>query len=884
MPCDFLFHARSKKGHVIVEQNLIDLVDVVESLLDEVFHDDVELTAVGDCKPCFAQQTRRFCHREFQRHCEGEHRWLAGFIVGVRPDLAEQPLVDVGPFVALGIREALFIDQPQQRVGEALICYKETDANGRRTPDSVLANDMYHQLTKEGFKVFFSRITLEDKIGTAYEPYIFAALNSAKVMVVLGTKPEYFKAVWVKNEWSRYLALIRAGADKTLVPAYRDMDPYDLPDEFAHLQAQDMGKLGFMQDLIRGIKKILQRDAPKPVQPTVQQVVTSAGANIENLMKRARLYMEDGDWKSAVEYLDKVLDENAEYAPAYVGKVQASLKLHRVDELASSLTEYEETADWQKAMRFATPEQKTIYDGYVSGAIYTRARYALEMANTPETCDEARALFESIAGFKDTDAQVKACLEKADQIRYTKADERATVLQRLQASGKTAAQWEELAETFNQISWKDAAQRAVKCREKAESIRAQAYGEALQKLESTVIPTDCDSAKQMFIELGQYHDAAKQADRSEEKRARLQAEIDAKQAAETKAAAAEERKTLVIVAIVAMFIIAAGLLCVKVILPNSNYNAAVKAMNSGSYDEAAEIFASLSDYKDSATQVKECQYQKAAALNAAGKYDEAAEIFASLGDYKDSATQVKESQYQKAAALNAAGKYDEAYAVYAVLTGYKDVDSIMENDDNIAAAAWNRGGIVKIGSYDQDGNASNGAEAIEWIVLANDGNTATLISKYGLDAKPYNTNFESVTWETCTLRKWLNQDFLNAAFTAEEQVRLVTVTVTAGKKMNYHLADPGNNTQDKVYLLSTNEANSYFASDTDRVCMPTVSSSAFMGFYGSCMWWLRSPGDDYNAVAAIVSFDGSVDHHGLIVHDVNIAVRPVVVVRLSAGS
>ncbi len=80
------------------------------------------------------------------------------------------------------------------------ICYKESDANGRRTPDSVLANDLYHQLTQEGFKVFFARITLEDKHGSAYEPYIFAALNSAKVMVVLGTRPEYLTAVWVKNE------------------------------------------------------------------------------------------------------------------------------------------------------------------------------------------------------------------------------------------------------------------------------------------------------------------------------------------------------------------------------------------------------------------------------------------------------------------------------------------------------------------------------------------------------------------------------------------------------------------------------------------------------------------------------------------------------------
>ena len=72
---------------------------------------------------------------------------------------------------------------------DVFICYKESDSDGRRTPDSVLANELYHELTNEGFKVFFSRITLEDKLGTAYEPYIFAALNSAKVMVVLGTKP-----------------------------------------------------------------------------------------------------------------------------------------------------------------------------------------------------------------------------------------------------------------------------------------------------------------------------------------------------------------------------------------------------------------------------------------------------------------------------------------------------------------------------------------------------------------------------------------------------------------------------------------------------------------------------------------------------------------------
>lgn len=170
------------------------------------------------------------------------------------------------------IQKGILAISKQEEPFDVFICYKETDASGRRTPDSVLANDLYHQLIREGYKVFFSRITLEDKIGTAYEPYIFAALNSAKVMVVLGTKPEYFRAVWVRNEWSRYLGLIKAGAEKTLVPAYKDMDPYDLPEEFSHLQALDMGRLGFMQDLIHGIKKIAGREEPKPAPQPVQIV------------------------------------------------------------------------------------------------------------------------------------------------------------------------------------------------------------------------------------------------------------------------------------------------------------------------------------------------------------------------------------------------------------------------------------------------------------------------------------------------------------------------------------------------------------------------------------------------------------------------------------
>ena len=140
---------------------------------------------------------------------------------------------------------------------DVFICYKELDSDGQRTKDSILAQDIYYNLTDQGWRVFFSRITLEDKAGTEYEPYIFAALNSAKVMICLGTKPEHFNAVWVKNEWSRFISIMKKDRSKLLLPCYRDMDPYDLPEQLSVLQAYDMGKIGFIQDLLRGVGKVL---------------------------------------------------------------------------------------------------------------------------------------------------------------------------------------------------------------------------------------------------------------------------------------------------------------------------------------------------------------------------------------------------------------------------------------------------------------------------------------------------------------------------------------------------------------------------------------------------------------------------------------------------
>ena len=249
---------------------------------------------------------------------------------------------------------------------DVFICYKETDEQGKRTRDSVIAQELYYELKKEGFKVFYARITLENVIGTAYEPYIFAALNSSKVMVVVASKKENFNAVWVKNEWSRYLGLIKGGAKKILIPAYRDMDAYDLPDEFSRLQAQDMSKLGFMQDLVRGIKKITGSHTEQVIKEDISTLNSGldTSASVDSLLKRGYLFLEDGEFTQAHEYFNRVLDIEPENVRSYIGLLCIDLKVKKEDDLVNSYSPLGNNANYSKALRFADDSYKEILKGY----------------------------------------------------------------------------------------------------------------------------------------------------------------------------------------------------------------------------------------------------------------------------------------------------------------------------------------------------------------------------------------------------------------------------------------------------------------------------------------------------------------------------------------
>ncbi len=789
------------------------------------------------------------------------------------------------------IQKGILAISQKEEPFDVFICYKETDSRGARTPDSVLANDLYHQLTQEGFKVFFSRITLEDKLGSAYEPYIFAALNSAKVMVVLGTRPEYFNAVWVKNEWSRYLALIKNGAKKMLIPAYKDMDPYDLPEEFSHLQAQDMGKLGFMQDLIRGIRKIVSSDGQKTAaKPAATAAAGSTGA--APLLERAFLFLEDGKWPDADTYCEKVLDIDPKNAQAYLGKLMAELQVQKRGQLSDCAQPFDKNENYLKILRFGDEALNTELRGYIDiinernethrkSAIYNNACGIMKSAAAQKAFLKGAELFKSISGFRDADALAAQCLEKAEGCRkdalYTYAKSRMT--------GWNTASCEEAIAIFKTIpGWRDADSQIYACQKRIEEIKAKneknkkqlkrvvaitvpiicvciafvivlctviipqlKYNKAMNLLESG----DYDSAYALLEEINKYDDIKV----SKYNRAMKLLESEDYDSAYSLLEEIDDNETIA----------------------SSKRSRAMNLLESGYYYSA---YALLEEIGDSET-IASSRRSRAMKLLDSGNYDYAYTLLRAIGDNET----ILASKYDRAIKCIDSGDYESAYILLKDIS-YKDskekcADIKTKYNQILMRKAAVRDKIT-FGTYEQDNVTSNGTEDIEWLVLAKENNKILVISDKALDSQPYNEKRQSITWEQCSLRKWLNDSFLNAAFSEEERALIQNTTVSADKNPSYNTS-PGNATTDKVFLLSINEAKKYFNSNDARKCAPTAYAKAqgantnntnkTPSGADACWWWLRSPGNYQNYAAHVLS-DGSVYYRGYNINYDHFCVRP----------
>ena len=584
------------------------------------------------------------------------------------------------------IQKGILAISQKEEPFDVFVCYKETDTNGRRTQDSVLAQELYFELKKEGLKVFFSRITLEDKLGIAYEPYIFAALHSAKVMVVLGTRSEHFNAVWVKNEWSRYLALIKNGAKKTLIPAYRDMDPYDLPEEFSHLQAQDMSKLGFMQDLIRGIKKIVPatvakestKEAPKSNESAKEVPTAPISANIAPLVKRIFLFLEEEDYQSAEEYCEKVLDIDPECAQAYLAKLLIDLNINNAEELATLEERFDDNINYRRAVKYGDDKLKEFLKKAHNDCVENIVRIEREereriarierekrerqelkrlesiyvdalsyMSYSTESAFlTAAEMFKSIHNYKDSALLAKKCQRNAEELSFNDIYNSA---RNCMGYNQSISSQHEAIDLFKKIpGWKDSNELILQCQKNIEDINK-----------------------------------AKEEARIEKERKAEQARIKAKERAN------RIKKIAIIVLPIVVLIFALIIVYGVVIKPQIKYNNALDLMAENNFERAISIFEDLGKYKDCSDKISECnaaiieiKYNEALELMNSQKYEDAIAIFNTLNSYKDSNRNIDECnmaiseiQYNKALELMDSQKYEEAIATFKTLDGYKNSNS-----------------------------------------------------------------------------------------------------------------------------------------------------------------------------------------------------------------
>ena len=678
----------------------------------------------------------------------------------------------------IGINEVSSKEEPY----DIFICYKETDAMGERTIDSVIAQDVYDALVEKGYKVFFSRITLEDKLGQEYEPYIFAALNSAKVMLAFGTDYEYYNAVWVKNEWSRFLGLIEKGAKKTLIPCFKGIDAYDMPKEFARLQAQDMGKVGAIQDLIRGIKKIIGNELPTAT-VTKETVADSGRTNTEPLLKRAFMFLEDCDWKSANEYYEKVLDIDPENTSAYLGKLMAELRVRRQEDLKDVRETFDNNNNYKKVLRFGDENLKEILVGYIEhintrnenkrlNGIYTDAKDIMSEAHTEGAYKEAAQLFESVSEYLDSAALAKECYEKANKVNsdIKKCDELFKLLKstiRNETDGK--GRKEQVEQNISELTSHH--RQLLELRSKWSEIEKNIV--SLNR-EIQTIQEEISQLNNEVSSLGFFAGTRKKE---------IKGEI-----------ASHERKIQSLKGQVTTYEVQKAEFSSWEILLNEISKTEEKI------NEQNKVLVDICNVIDSSKIREE--------LNC---YEYGKKL---LSEFSESLFSAKEGDY------------------------------------------------IKFGTYPQ--TKTGDKLDIEWLVLEVKDGKALVISKYALDCKEYNTRIIDVTWETCTLRKWLNNNFINAAFSADEKAMIPTVTVTAEKNPK-HRTEPGNATQDQVFLLSIAEVNKYLSSVDTRQCKPTDyavrGETDVKRSNGNCWWWLRSPGILQNN-AAYVSNVGAVQESG----------------------
>lgn len=250
---------------------------------------------------------------------------------------------------------------------DIFISYKETDAKNERTEDSSIAQNVYDALKEKHpeLNIFLSRITLKEVgAGLEYEPIIFSALNTAKLMIVVGTCRENLEATWVKNEWSRYRKMMNNDKEKHMAVVYdKKMKPsQDFPKELRMFSIQATEASGFyLQDFVSGVEDLLNIK-PQSTVDSARIYQTSSIRQVENLLVRAEQAIEMGNKSDAKVFLEKALGLDAQCAKAWWELFRLDTDNLTYIDIETAFAPGEEAEnDWRMVERYAQGEERDTY-------------------------------------------------------------------------------------------------------------------------------------------------------------------------------------------------------------------------------------------------------------------------------------------------------------------------------------------------------------------------------------------------------------------------------------------------------------------------------------------------------------------------------------------
>lgn len=255
----------------------------------------------------------------------------------------------------------------------------------------------------------------------------------------------------------------------------------------------------------------------------------------------------------------------------------------------------------------------------------------------------------------------------------------------------------------------------------------------------------------------------------------------------------------------------------------------------------------------------------------------AAAVIALVGIFLLLWSNTPDGKYAAAQMLYRKGQYARAEEVFGALGDYRDAPAQKAASEAAQISGLKPGESFFFGSYEQNGDLSDGQERIQWLILKQEGNRVMVISRDILDCQSYNSQWDNVTWSDCSLRTWLNDTFLTTAFTVDEQKFLAQVE-NANPDNGAYAVPGGSNTVDRIFLLSLEEASLYFPSDEARTAAVTPwaqTQGVYSGEEDTGIWWLRSPGENKNH-AAIVNYWGQIHSEGHLVDLGRHGVRPVI--------